>query len=72
MPGPPSVQIGCNIAQKERYYQDVDISDTDETKSANGGRIRYISEGAWRSKLIVQYTNDINEMVKKEKMVIPS
>ena len=72
VPGSPNVQIGCNIAQKERYYQDVDISDTDETKSANGGRIRYISEGAWRSKLIVQYTNDKNEMVKKEKMVIPS
>ena len=66
VPGPPSVQIGCNIVQKEQYYQDVDNSDTDEAKSENDGRIRYISDGAWISKLIVQYTNDENEVVKKE------
>ena len=68
VPGPPRVQIGCNIAQKEQYYQDVDIPAriNYEAKSKNVGRIRYISEGAWKSKLIVQHTNDKNEVIKKE------
>ena len=67
VPGPQGVQIGCNIAQKGQYCQDVDNSCINhEAKNENDGRIRYISEGPWKSKLIVQYTNDKNEVVKKE------
>ena len=30
------------------------------------GRIQYISEGSWKSKLIVRYINNENKVVKKE------
>ena len=53
MPGPSSVDISSGI-----FCSDIE--------SGNVGIVRYISEGAWESKLIVQYTNDKNEVVKKQ------